>query len=86
LTLNEWIRSQPTRCLDRGPPRNPAAREGRMSDTEFGLLMHDPEAGLPAVTQQTVSLWRKKQRRPALEYCRRIEAVTSGAVTEKDLR
>jgi hypothetical protein len=82
VTLADWLRSQPRpeRCgrTVRGSPS--------MSDTEFGLLMADPGAGLPAVSQQAVGLWRTGRRMPRAAYVRRIGAVTGGAVTEADLR
>jgi hypothetical protein len=55
-----------------------------MSDTEFGLLMEDPEAGLTAVSQQAVSLWRKGKRTPSSAYRNRIKQLTKGAVVFVD--
>ena len=82
MTLDQWIRQQPSAAgCGRG---SPAARDGRMSDTEFGALVagHDTAA----VSHTTVGLWRRGRRMPNPLYAQRIFEVTGGKVKIVDLR
>jgi len=83
MTLDQWIRSQPSRCTERGRG-SPAVRDGRMSDTEFGALMAGPKT--EAVSRQMVGMWRQGHRMPGVAYVHRIIEVTAGAVGLADLR
>ena len=82
MTLDQWIRQQPSRCAER-TRGSPAARDGRMSDTEFGELMAGP--GMPGVSRQMVGMWRQGRRMPGETYIQRIFEVTGGAVKRADL-
>jgi DNA-binding transcriptional regulator YdaS (Cro superfamily) len=74
MTLDEWIRAQPSPS---------AGRRGRMTDGEFAAMIACDAGEMP--TQQAVQLWRKGRRRPSPVYAVRIAKVTGGAVCVADL-
>lgn len=83
MTLDAWIRAQKG-ARQQGAGGSAASREGRMTDIEFAVLLADPENGIPSVSQQAVSLWRRGLRSPNDTYMQRIFNVTNGAVTRRD--
>ena len=84
MTLDEWIRMQPSALPPRQRGGTPVNRSGGMTDLEFAQML--ARRGLPAPTKEAVRLWRRRLREPNPQYAVRITEITRGAVTAEDMQ